>query len=65
VANEIFFLADKAEDENTKTRSTEWNMSWKKTCGKTTAKTGRHQEELLVAAVYKRMGETSMNSKFC
>jgi len=35
-------------------------MSWKKTFGKTTAKTGRHQEGLLVAAEYKRMEETSM-----
>ena len=36
-------------------KSTEWNISWKKTCGKTTAKMGRqYQEGLLVAAAYKR-----------
>jgi len=61
VGNEVSSLADKAEDKSTKTKSTEWDLSWNKTCGKTTAKTGRqHQEGLLVAAEYKRMEETSM-----
>jgi hypothetical protein len=39
-------------------KSNKWKISWKKTCGKTTAKMGRHQEGL-VAAKYKRMEETS------
>jgi hypothetical protein len=42
VSNKGSILADKAEDENTKTKSIKCNMSWKMTSGKTTAKTGRH-----------------------
>jgi hypothetical protein len=42
-------------------KSTEWNtrISWKKTCRKTMAETGSHQEGLIVAAEYNRMEETS------
>jgi hypothetical protein len=43
-----------------KIRPTEWEISWKKACGKTTAKTGRqHKEGLRIAAIYKRMEKTS------
>jgi hypothetical protein len=40
-------------------RSTEWNIPWKKTCGKTTAEMGRHQKGLFVADEYKRMVEAN------
>jgi hypothetical protein len=33
-------------------------ISWMRTCGKTTAKMGRHLEGFLVAAEYKRMEKT-------
>jgi len=38
-----------------------WNISWKKTSGKTTAETGRqHQEGLLSVVEYNMVEETSV-----
>jgi len=42
-------------------KSTEWNISWKRTCGKTTAKmennTRRHSSFLLNIRGWRRLGE--------